>query len=693
MVGVNVAKTFMKSASTLAGPDRARVFDFLNKFLNDPANPGLSTERVQGARDPNIWAARITGGLRTIYHHLGDAYTLLYAGQHDEAYGWAARRKLEHHPVTGTLQIVDTTERVQESLPPSTVPAGAPRLFAGKSSDYLLSLGVPTDWLPTIREIADDDQLLAVADKLPEEVAERLLRLAGGELVTPPTPVPPSQPISANPDNLRRFYVVQEASELCDLLQKPIEDWLRFLHPSQRELATGTFNGPVKVTGSAGTGKTVVAMHRARCLADQGKRVLLTSFVTTLCKNIEHNVQILCTDSQRKLITVGTVHSQALRLAREVDSLLAPADEERIAKLIERFQDFGGAQFDKEFLSAEWTGVVENQGILSWDEYRDAQRTGRGRGLQVRERQAIWKVFQQVYEELADKRLAPWTQICRKAAEAIQTGRVRSPFDAVVIDEVQDLKPQEIRFLAVLAGIKPPSPSGRGAGGEGLMLIGDAGQRIYPGGYSLRSLGIDVRGRSHVLRINYRTTEQIRRFADRILPELADDLDGGTETRKGTKSLLKGPAPTLRGFTTSKEQDAFIAQQVRRLFGQGLQPREIAVFARIGSRLESLQKALAAAGISSQLLSREEESAQADAIHLGTMHRAKGLEYKVVFVYDCSEGVVPHMTTLRRSKDPADYDAARAREQQLLYVSLTRARDEVFITWAGLPSPFLPDKQ
>ncbi len=392
------------------------------------------------------------------------------------------------------------------------------------------------------------------------------------------------------------------------------------------------------------------------------------------------NLQCVGTSaSQRKLITVGTVHSQALRLAREVDSLLAPADEERIAKLIERFQDFGGAQFDKDFLLAEWTGVVENRGILSWDEYRDAQRTGRGRGLQVRERQAIWKVFQQVYEELADKRLAPWTQICRKAAEAIQTGRVRSPFDAVVIDEVQDLKPQEIRFLAVLAAKNPGN----------LMLIGDAGQRIYPGGYSLRSLGIDVRGRSHVLRINYRTTEQIRRFADRILPELADDLDGGTETRKGTKSLLKGPAPTLRGFTTSKEQDAFIAQHVRHLFGQGLQPREIAVFARIGSRLESLQKALAAAGISSQLLSRDEESTQTEAIHLGTMHRAKGLEYKVVFVYDCSEGVVPHMTTLRRSKDPADYDAARAREQQLLYVSLTRARDEVFVTWAGLPSPFL----
>jgi hypothetical protein len=683
MAGVNVAKTFMKSASTLSGQDRARVFDFLNKFLSDRANPGLSTERVQGARDPNIWSARITGGLRTIYHHLGDAYTLLYAGQHDEAYDWAARRKLEHHPVTGTLQIVETAESVQQALPPPTTPADAPRLFTRQSEDYLLSLGVPPDWLPTIREIADEDQLFTVADKLPEEVAERLLRLAGGELVTPPAAIGASQPISANPDNLRRFYVVHEASELQDILEKPIEDWLRFLHPSQRELATGTFNGPVKVTGSAGTGKTVVAMHRARHLADQGKRVLLTSFVTTLCKNIEHNLQLLCTDDQKRLVSVATVHGQALRLAREVDSRLAPADEERIAKLIERYQDFGGAQFDKEFLLAEWTGVVENQGILSWDEYRDAQRIGRGRPLQVRERLAIWKVFEQVYADLADKRIAPWTLICRKAAEAIQTGRVQSPFDAVVIDEVQDLKPQEVHFLSILAAKNPGN----------LMLIGDAGQRIYPGGYSLRSLGIDVRGRSRVLRINYRTTEQIRRFADRILPESIDDLDGGTEGRKGTRSLLRGPMPTLRGFTTANQQDTFVVEQVHRLLGEGLQPRDIAVFARIGSRLESLQQALAAAGIFSQLLSRDNESAQADGIRLGTMHRAKGLEFKVVFAYDCSEGVMPYMATLRRCKDPADYDAARAREQQLLYVSLTRARDEVFITWAGLPSPFLPDKQ
>jgi hypothetical protein len=682
MTGVNIAKTFTKSASALSAADRARVFDFLTKFLADPSNPGLSVERLQRGLDSNLWSARITVGLRTIFHHSGPSYTLLYAGQHDDAYDWASRRRLEQHPVTGTLQIVETAESVKEVFETSAVPKTAPRVFQSHADEYLLSLGVPPDWLPTIREIANDDQLLTVVEKLPEEVGERLMRLHDGELVTPPLPVAPSAPLSASPDNLRRFWVVQDAAELRDLLDKPIEDWMRFLHPSQRELASADFKGPVKVTGSAGTGKTVVGMHRARRLADQGQRVLLTSFVTTLCRNIDHNLQILCNDSQRQRITVGTVHSQALRLARQIDPQLAPADQDHVSRLIERYQDFGDALFDKEFLVAEWTGVIENQGIVSWDEYRDAQRTGRGRGLQVRERRAIWKVFEQVGEDLASKHLATWPALCRRATEALTTGRVQSPFDAVIVDEVQDLKAQEIRFLHSLAASHP----------GGLMLIGDAGQRIYPGGYSLRSLGIDVRGRSRVLRINYRTTEQIRRFADQILPESSDDLDGGTESRKGTRSLLHGPMPTVQGFKVAKDQEGFVVTQIGQLLGQGLMPREIAVFCRVGARLEPLQQALAAVGIPVYSLGRDEEDVQPDGVHFGTMHRAKGLEYKVVFAYDCTEGVVPNAATLRRCKDPADYDAARARERQLLYVTLTRARDEAFVTWVGLPSPFLPDE-
>ena len=218
-----------------------------------------------------------------------------------------------------------------------------------------------------------------------------------------------------------------------------------------------------------------------------------------------------------------------------------------------------------------------------------------------------------------------------------------------------------------------------------LMLVGDAGQRIYPGGFSLKSLGIDVRGRSRVLRINYRTTEQIRRFADGIVPEAADDLDGGTETRKGTRSLLRGPEPTMRGFKKAPDQVSFVVQQIETLLGQGLQPGEIAVFARSKARYEPLVDALRDKNLPVHELAREGDHESPPGINLGTMHRAKGLEFKVVFAYDCSEGIMPHEHTLQKYRDPADYDAARLREKQLLYVSITRARDEAYITWAGRP--------
>lgn len=679
MLGVSVAKSFTKSAGALAAADRAHVFDFLTKFLENPANPSLNVERVQKAMSSAIWSARITAGLRAIYHQDGSAITLLYAGQHDEAYDWAARRRLEHHPVTGTLQIVETTQEAERRLGEAAAPSQSPALFDSHSDDYLFSLGLPKPWLAVIRKVKTDDDFFSIIESLPEEVGERLLRLAGGELVAPPTPVSPNQPLSANPDNLRRFWVVQDADDLRAILERPLEDWIRFLHPSQQEVAKGSFNGPVKVTGSAGTGKTVVAMHRAAHLAAQGKHVLLTSFVTTLCENIEHNLDILCSERQRQKIVVATLHSQALQLAHKAGFWVNPVDDETVEKLIERFQDSCGARFDKDFLVAEWDGVVGNQGLLSWDEYRDAKRIGRGRGLQVRERKLIWKVFERVFQTLEDKKSAVWPTICRRAQEALASGQIESPYQAVIVDEVQDLKPHELRFLATLAASHP----------ENLMLCGDAGQRIYPGGFSLKSLGIDIRGRSRVLRINYRTTEQIRRFADSLVPNATDDLDGDIEDRRGARSLLHGPAPVLRGFKKPADQITFVLDQLKRLLSEGLAPAEIAIFARSKTRLDPLIDALRPTDIPVHQLSRQSDARAQPGVNLGTMHRAKGLEFKVVFAFDCSEGILPHEAVLQKTRDPADYEAARLRENQLLYVTVTRARDEAYITWTGKPSPFL----
>lgn len=685
MIAVSIAKTFSASTKKLSTADRGRVLDFLTKFMDDPSSPGLNFESIQGAKDGNMKSARITQDLRMILHQSNGMLTLLYAGHHEDAYRWAERRRMETHPSTGTLQIVETAEAAQNEVNVADLTPNPTRTFAGYDDDYLLSLGVPTDWLTIIRQIQNDDQLLAVCQKLPEEVAERLVTLSTGELVTPPPPVSASAPVEQNPDNLRRFWVVQDAADLASVLDRPIEDWVRFLHPSQRQLVTQEFNGPAKVSGAAGTGKTVVGMHRARRLASQGKRVLLTSFVTTLCRNIERNIHILCAGTQNAFdgstesrITVSTVHKQALALAKTTHPKLRPLESDKIEALVNRHHSYGGYLFDSGFLVTEWNAVVEPQGITTWEEYRDAVRTGRGKPLTIKQRKECWKVFARIWEDLIAAHAYPWSAICRIALEAVESGAVASPFDAVIVDEVQDLQPQELRFLKALSAKSPGD----------FMLLGDAGQRIYPGGFSLKKLGIDVRGRSHILRINYRTTEQIRRFADGLLATTSNDFDDGAEDRR-SQSLLNGPRPTIREFPNEAEQAKFVLDQIRTLIDQGISPREIAVFARSGSRLQSIRDILMDAKLEIAPLNDEEDLSEVRGINLGTMHRAKGLEFKVVFVIDCNQGVVPHSFTLSKMRDQGDYDAAYERERQLLYVAITRARDEVFVTSVGKPSEFL----
>ncbi|MCG3193080.1 MAG: ATP-dependent DNA helicase Rep [Thermoanaerobaculia bacterium] len=673
---VAFARTFMESANQLTLPERGRVFDFMTKYQQNAAHPSLSLERISNA-DKSLWSARITQGLRAILVKDGDQSIFLYASHHDDAYTWAERRRFENHPVTGAVQVVEVASAVREEVDWQTSP-GKPSLFATRKDEYLSSLGVPLDWLPLLHEVQTEEQLLSIIDRLPEEVAERLLRLASGELVAPPAPVSPGAPLSANPDNLRRFRVIESEAELQEVLSKPLSAWLHFLHPSQRDLVTATFKGPVKVTGGAGTGKTVVALHRARHLAKPGKKVLLTSFVGTLCRNFERSLDILCSGDERKRITAATVTSVALDLLKTNDSKLIFADEQGEKAELKVCASFAEEYGDVKFLWTEWRKVISPQGITTWAEYRDAQRTGRGKPLTVAARKKIWQAFAEVIERLETKKRFPEFLAAKKATLALEAGTLVSPFDAVLVDEVQDLTPVALRLIAAL-GKKTP---------ENLLVVGDAGQRIYPRGFSLRALGIDVRGRSRILKFNYRTTKQIQAAAEAVLSGDVDDLDGETETRKDVQSILSGPVPVLSGFETPREQDAFIVSEIERLKANGFQLSEIAVFARTNDLARSIQNALHKAGIESGLIDRSTDGTET-GVQIGTMHRAKGLEFKAVIISNCQEGCLPSPAALKEADSPAEREILLALERQLLYVSLTRARDEAIVTWCGEPSPFL----
>ena len=673
---VLIADSWIVSTTKLDGQDARRAWEFYLRYKESPSHPSLSMERITQARDKKLWSGRISQALRAVIHQDGEERAVLYAGRHDDAYDWARTRRLERNAVTGSLQVVESPEAVAVAvaLPPST--PHAPGLFDAHGDAYLLSLGVPPDWVPTLRKVVDDDQLLEVAAKLPEDVQERLLDLAGGKLVTPPTPLPPGRPAIESPDTKRSFFVVDNDDDLRALLAAPLATWLVFLHPSQRRLAEGTFKGPLKVTGSAGTGKTVVAMHRARNLAARGKRVLFTTYATALCANLETALSLLCTPEELARITVGTVHSRALAFVKQVDSHAHPAGDDDIRTLIEHAAKEQGCTLDTDLLLAEWDLVIQAQGLTTWDGYRAASRAGRGTPITIRERKAIWQVAEAARAALARRGALTYVDLCRRARELLLDGTVANPYDAVIVDEVQDLGPQELLLLAALAAGKQ----------DGLTLVGDGGQRIYGRGTSLLSLGIDVRGRSHVLRLNYRTTEQIRRFAERIIRDVADDMEGGRDDRRAVRSLLGGPEPLLRGFATAAEQQAFVCEEIAGHLQEGLQAEEIAIFARTKHLLEPIKACLAAAGLRYRLLGSK---AAGGGVGLGTMHGAKGLEFKVVFAIDVSDDQLPQGRAYKGIGDDQQREEALRREMQLLYVGITRARDEIYLTWVGERSRFL----
>lgn len=340
-----MANHFHSLGRILLGKERA-------KSIRD--NPGISLERVTRARDNNLWSARITQGLRAIVYKDGDTWALMYAGQHDDAYGWAASRRIELNARTGALQIVEFTETIEERLAEKVAGTG---LFEQHDDNYLLSLGLPPSWLPVIRKLVMGDDLFSIIDKLPEEVAERLLKLNDGELVTPPLFVNSDKPGQENEDTQRRFITVNSSNELARMLDAPFATWVGFLHPSQRKLATGSFKGPVKVTGSAGTGKTVVTMHRARHLARQGKRVLLTSFVSTLCDNIARNLKLLCSEEELANITVVNVASQAGQILKQGKLRFSAATDQELQQLIQHNLIFD-CPLDLPALWLEWKFVI-----------------------------------------------------------------------------------------------------------------------------------------------------------------------------------------------------------------------------------------------------------------------------------------------------------------------------------------------
>ncbi len=702
-----IADTFQVSLARLTADEQKSVKTTVYDLQVDPSNPGLQFHRVDRAKDPDFWVVRASRDIRVIVHMTESSLLICYAAHHDPAYDWAERRRLETHPKTGAMQLVEVRETVKEVVIPkyTEVEQPKPLLFAKLSDDELLSYGVPVDWLSDVR-LATEDSLFKVTDHLPGEAAEALLEVATGGKPQLTPPVPPGTDPFDHPDASRRFRTMNDMEELKLALDYPWERWTVFLHPAQRQWVERDYNGPARVSGSAGTGKTVVALHRAAHLAraNPDAKILLATFSDALANALRRQLGILLSSEPRvgEWLEVHAMDAIGKRLyedrfgapvfaSREVIQELlleagAPVDGGKVSVrsqiqtlLSEDAPQAEGFKFSLRFLMTEWEQVVDAWQLDSWEKYRDVRRLGRKIRLPEPQRVALWEVFSTVRSKLKARGLVTYPQIFARLT-ALYTNEAPSPYDFVVLDEAQDVSVAQLRFLAALAGDKP----------SGLFFSGDLGQRIFQQPFSWKALGVNIMGRSRTLRVNYRTSHQIRSQADRLLgPEIAD-VDGNTEERRGTVSVFNGPEPEIRVLDTADEEAEHVAEWLSARRAEGLEPHEMGIFVRSEAELERAATAVGAAGLVHRVLDEDVETTEGQ-VSVSTMHLAKGLEFRAVVVMACDDEVIPLQERIETAADDVDLGEVYDTERHLLYVACTRARDHLLVTGAAPASEFLDD--
>jgi superfamily I DNA/RNA helicase/mRNA-degrading endonuclease RelE of RelBE toxin-antitoxin system len=697
---VAIFDDFFEAFGGLPKPQQKKVREFLRKFRANPTDRSINYEKISTFIDPNLRTVRIGDDYRAIVLRPedGNVYGLLWVDHHDEAMQWAARKRCTINPEIGAIQIYDLVEADEIAAAQPAAPAyKVPPLFGQLADADLVGIGVPGELLPLVRSFTTIEQLEGAVKQLPSMAYEGLKFLADGEPLADvrdalglsgPTPevVPDDFEAALQRDTSKQHFVIVEDDEaLQAMLDAPLEKWRVFLHPSQRQLVERNWSGPARVLGGAGTGKTVVAMHRAAYLAREvytgdRDRILFTTFTANLAEDISQNLDKLLDGAARKRVEVIHIDAWVARFlkASGYDYSIAywpdlPAStktdwENAIAS--------GPSAFSDAFYREEWERVVQPQGCMSEEHYIKAPRTGRGERLSRGQRKDIWPVFEAYRNALEAKRLKEGPDAMRDAASLLRSRKASVPYKAVIVDEAQDIPTIGFELMRAML---PEGPND-------LFIVGDGHQRIYGRQVSLGKAGIRIVGRSRRLRVNYRTTEQIRRFAVAQLEGVhVDDLDDGRDSVKGYLSLMKGPAPTVSNHATFADEVKAIAEFVH----AGAAERTCLV-ARTNAWVTKYHDELDALGFTIHAITRQSRDDSAKpGLRVATMHRVKGLEFDRVVVAGATSELLPLASALARASDAAAREDLEHQERALFYVALTRARREVLITSHGKPSAWL----
>ena len=703
-IKVAMSVDFLKSFSNIPRTQQAKVSKFINDFKNNPMSSGINYEKIHAVKDKNLRSVRIDQTYRGIVlkPEQGNIYMLLFVGIHDDAYDWAKQRVFNINPHTGALQIIDATSvAIKEKETEEKILGG---LFKGIKDKHLLKLGVPKVLLPIVRKIETELDLDKTVKHLPQEAEEALYLLAMGysyeDAMNELEKSNSEEDVNINDfdkalnnsDTLRRFCIVDDDEALMSLLDAPLDQWRVFLHPSQRKLVNkDKYNGPVRVLGGAGTGKTVVAIHRAKWLAENipstsNERILFTTFTKNLADDITSNLKKICSLDLLKRIEVKNIDSWVTNFLKnnKYDYDIRYLSNESLQEYWENAyntanQDLG---LSLDFYKEEWMHVIQAQGITNEKVYLKAKRIGRGVPLNRSARKEVWSVFEEYRAYLNSNNIKEFTDAVRDARALLKAQGNILPYTSIIVDEAQDMSAEVFKLLRQMIPINNEEIKGLP---NDIFIVGDAHQRIYEHKVTLSHCGINIRGRGKRLKVNYRTTEEIRDWAVSILKNKEiDDLDGGIDSIKGYKSLTHGNKPIIKNFKSFKKEIDFITTELNKIQVEDL--HKICIVARTNDLVNQYEGALKANGFDVYRIKHTDNSNK-PGIRLATMHRVKGLEFEKVFIVSVNQDKIPQqITTDDNEKSRQDHEL---RERALLYVAGTRAKKQLFIASYGAASPFI----
>lgn len=692
---VAISDDFLTSFAALPRKEQGKVTDFFTKFRMNPEGRGINYEKIKNGMDDKIYSVRIDDAYRGIVvrQPVTNTYIVLWVDHHDEAYRWASRKKCMVNPLTGAIQVFDV-----ESVPAPGTGADAVKtgLFHSISDANFRKLGVPEELISLVKSLDSRDAFHAAAAALPKDAYENLNWICEGFPLNEVLDMLASEELSAQPTNdlskalerdesKKSFVVVKGEEELRRILAEPLEKWRVFLHPAQRKLVEKLYHGPARILGGAGTGKTVVAMHRARYLAahaGERERILFTTFTANLAEDISENLKKICTPEELSHIEVINLDAWAARfLKNQGYKPRIIYDAEFQEKIENAMADCDHVDYETGFYEEEWKRVIMTQEAFSFPEYASASRVGRGTRLNRIKRRHIWDVFEAYIREMKSENFRDVETALYECRRLIEQKGIGSLYQHVIVDEGQDLSPAAFRLIRTLAGRQHDND---------IFIVGDSHQRIYNNHASLGKCGVEIRGRGSILRINYRTTEEIRKYAFALLKGITfDDLDDSTDVGDACRSLMHGEKPVIKKCRSANQELEFITSEIEDLQKNGIKLRNICLVARTNSLVDSYKDALKEKGFSIIKITKDSsDSDERDGIRIATMHRVKGLEFEYVFVAGANNNVIPLKAAIDET-DEVSKEESLTSEKCLLYVALTRARRGAFISSFGKASPFL----